>query len=223
MHVYPIKSKKIAIFWSPRCGHKSIDKLLRSWNYPHLFTTTHLWKRDLESYDWVINKEKVHRDFTEKITVDSLIGYKKIVLIRDPWKRFSSFWRWGLQKNFINSNITPEKYIKDLDFSREEFDIEHHSMPQFSQASCLLTGDEEYFDLLNFEGFAKRLAELSGNVYYEKEDVEFKESLQSKIRPEIWEIGSEFKIEKPLNFSDIYGDDEFFYQKFLTEKNALKI
>lgn len=205
MHVYTIDSKKVAIFWSPRCGHSSTHKLLRSWGYLHLGLTTQVWKRDLPEYEWVIGGETVHRDLCKQVTADSLKGYTKLVLYRDPWKRFCSFWRW--EKKYINrlpADLTPEQFIANYDHTRQEEDVEHHSMPQWSQASCLLDGTEEYFNLTDFDSFAGRLATLTDNTYVPV----------SGIRADTWwHVEEKEQLVKPPNFLDLYGEDVNEYNK----------
>lgn len=202
MHVYTIDDKKVAIFWSPRCGHRSTHHLLRSWGYLHLGLTAQVWKTDLPAWDWEIDGEHVHRDFCKQVTVESLEGYVKLVIFRDPWKRFCSFWRWRSKCINTIDDVTPEKFIANYDRTRQDHDVEHHSMPQWSQASCLLDGSEEYFDIINYDYFAVRLAELTGNVCVK----------DAKIAPDTWD-GTEGTLVRPPNFSDLYGADEEAYKK----------
>jgi hypothetical protein len=205
MHIHKI-TENLAIYWSPRCGHGSTYWTLDAWEFMHIGLTLQQRERDLPAYTNPKNP-KMSRPALKKIEKESLKSVNELVLVRDPWKRFKSFWRWQRKNSFLDPSITPFKYIDNFNYKLRNQTIPHHSMPQWSQASCLLDGDEEYFDLEDFDSFVERIAELTGNNYIKPKEV----------GKDDWGNYKE-EIIKPSNFSDLYGKDEEMYYSLFPKK-----
>lgn len=149
MHLYLIDSKKVAIFWSPRCGYKSLDRLMTSWGYPPVAETTHMY-----------------------VGMDSLPDdYTQFLLCRDPWARLKSAlrmpWYPGYCKDHGHGHGHPKEWLIDLDFESDSCDLvdsrNHHFAPQCSQAVRLMDYDRVIaYDVSNADSYFRHIAEVMG-------------------------------------------------------------
>lgn len=188
MHLHLIPENKTAIFWSPRCGHRSLYHLLSNWSIRTIEKTTQ---------DYLNIKEK------------DINGYTRVALVRDPIKRFQSSWRWGFETGLVDTNnIKPQDFIGSYNTDRYIENVEHHFAPQWSQASCLLNGEEEFYDITNFSMLANRLASLLNKDA---------KNLPDDIKADSWNPNYK-PIDIPNNFLDLYQDDVNQYNYLLSLK-----
>lgn len=140
-HLYILEKYKLVIFWSPRCGHKSIDRLLRYLGYEDFAKQTHKYR---------------------DITMEDIKDFKQVWICRNPYERFGSFLRW---KKIYGTEITKE-FVKDFLQNRikeDELMVNdiHHSFPQWSQAIKLINKDIKVIDINNFDEFINLLSETT--------------------------------------------------------------
>lgn len=124
MHLYINHELKICIFWSPRCGYKSLDRSFKKSNWKSISDQTHNWK---------------------KYKKEDIINYSQYLIFRDPWSRFKSFWRVEWLKNQLESNnididISIDNFYNWYKDNKNNFvnTLIHHCSPQNSQASILI-------------------------------------------------------------------------------------
>lgn len=150
MHIFIDDVKKYCIFWSPRCGYKSLHNTLTYNNSNKtLGDLTHIWK---------------------EIKYEDIKDYKQVLLYRDPWSRFKSFWRlpWlkkELRKYNIDENISMSDFYIWYKKNKDNYidNLIHHCIPQNSQANILINWDNiKCYHLSQFDELCEEL-DLTNN------------------------------------------------------------
>lgn len=161
MHLFLLEKYKIAVFWSPRCCHKSLNHFLLKNNLVEdvktLGNSTHCW-----------NQYKI----------EDLKDYKQVLIARNPYKRFYSFIRW-INWFFSGEQTNPKKYIMELLTvlkMKPEYIIRyhepHHASPQCSQAWSLVDKDNiKVFDITEFDKFQEYIGLLSNEDFQKIEEI----------------------------------------------------